>query len=59
MQEPYHYIGLDIHKRTIAFCAKRPDGETLDAGTFRASRECIAQWAAERTTPCRNAGREM
>ena len=51
MQEPYHYIGLDIHKRTIAFCAKRPDGETVDAGTFRASRECIAQWAAERTTP--------
>ena len=51
MQEPYHYIGLDIHKRTIAFCAKRSDGEIIDAGTFGASRESIAKWAAERTTP--------
>ena len=51
MQESYHYIGLDIHKRTVTFCAKRADGETLDAGTFRASRESIAQWAAERPRP--------
>jgi transposase len=51
MQEPYHYIGLDIHKRTVAFCAKRPDGETVAAGTFGADRECIEQWAAERTRP--------
>jgi len=51
MHEPYHYIGLDIHKRTISFCAKRPDGKTVGAGTFRASRACIAQWAAERTLP--------
>ena len=51
MQEPYHYIGLDIHKQTIAFCAKRPDGETVASGTFRAHREGIVQWAAQRTTP--------
>ena len=51
MQGPYHYIGLDIHKRTVAFCAKRPDGETVDAGTFGASRTCMTQWAAQRTTP--------
>ncbi len=51
MQGAYHYIGLDIHKRTVTFCAKRPDGETIAAGAFRANREGIAQWAAERTTP--------
>ena len=51
MQEPYHYIGLDIHKRTIAFCAKRPDGKTVSAGTFGANRDCIQQWAAEQARP--------
>lgn len=51
MQESYHYIGLDIHKRTISFCEKRPDGQTVAAGTFGANREGIQQWAAERTTP--------
>jgi len=32
MQQLYHYIGLDIHKRTVAFCEKRADGKTMDAG---------------------------
>lgn len=51
MQQPYHYIGLDIHKQSVAFCEKGPDGRTVDAGTFRARRECIQEWAAARTTP--------
>ncbi len=51
MRQPYHYIGLDIHKRTIAFCAKRSDGTTMEAGTFKACRNGIQQWAAARTTP--------
>ena len=51
MQQAYHYIGLDIHKRTIAFCEKGPDGRTMDEGTFRANRDCIQQWAAQRNTP--------
>lgn len=51
MRQLYHYIGLDIHKRTVSFCAKRQDGETVDSGTFRAHRDGIQQWAASRTTP--------
>lgn len=51
MKEPYHYIGLDIHKQTVSFCAKQPDGETIATGKFCASREGIARWAEERTTP--------
>lgn len=37
MQVPYHYIGLNIHKRTIAFCEKRVDGQTVGAGAFGAT----------------------
>ena len=51
MQEPYHYIGLDIHKRAVAFCEKRPDGATVDAGTFTTRRDGVQQWVSERTTP--------
>ena len=51
MQVPYHYIGLDIHKRTIAFCEKRADGQTVGAGAFSATGESIQQWAEARSTP--------
>jgi transposase len=51
MEPQYHYIGLDIHKRVVAFCEKRPDGTTIAAGTFVANRDCIGQWAAQRETP--------
>ena len=51
MHEPYHYIGLDIHKRTVAFCEKRADGHTVASGTFGASCSQIEQWAQERKKP--------
>ena len=51
MQEPYHYIGLDIHKRTVAFCEKRADGRTVAAGSFPARREGVRRWVAQRETP--------
>ena len=51
MQEPYHYIGLDIHKRTVSYCEKRADGHTVRHGAFSAQRDCIEGWAAERRRP--------
>jgi len=51
MQKPYHYIGLDIHKLSIAFCEKCSDGQTMASGSFKARRDYIREWAAERTTP--------
>jgi hypothetical protein len=32
------YIGFDIHKKTISFCAKAQDGHILDEGTIAAQR---------------------
>ena len=51
MQEPYHYIGLDIHKSSISFCEKRSDGRMVEAGSFRARRDSMLAWASSRTTP--------
>ena len=51
MNTPYHYIGLDIHKRTVSFCEKRVDGITVDSGTFSARRQGLEDWARSRTSP--------
>ncbi len=51
MQQAYHYVGLDIHKRTVAFCEKRADGRTVASGTFPARRDGVRRWVAERETP--------
>jgi transposase len=48
MNQPYHYIGLDIHKRTVSFCEKRADGKTVDSGVFPARREGLINWAQSR-----------
>jgi len=45
------YIGFDIHKKTISFCAKAPDGRILDEGTIPARREILIAWARARSRP--------
>lgn len=47
----YHYIGLDVHKRTVAFCEMRADGKTVNAGSFSTRRVAIADWLAARRQP--------
>jgi transposase len=45
------YIGFDIHKKTISFCAKAPDGRILDEGTIPARRTELSAWAKQRSRP--------
>jgi len=45
------YIGFDIHKKTISFCAKAQDGHILDEGTIAARRDDLKAWAKERPRP--------
>jgi transposase len=35
----YHYVGLDVHKKTIAYCVKQADGTVLNHGTINATRK--------------------
>ena len=51
MNSTYHYIGLDVHKRTVAFCEKRADGKTVASGSFSTRREALKQWVEQRTIP--------
>jgi transposase len=43
-----HYIGLDVHKKTIAFCEKTQDGRVSAEGIIEANRSALERWANQR-----------
>jgi transposase len=45
------YIGFDIHKKTISFCAKAQEGQILDEGTIPARLTDLSAWAERRGRP--------
>lgn len=45
------YIGFDVHKKTISFCAKAGDGRILDEGKIAARRGDLNAWAKARSRP--------
>ncbi len=46
-----HYIGFDIHKKTIAFCEKKVDGTIVEQDTIPSTRNGLRVWASQRTCP--------
>ena len=49
--EIIYYIGLDIHKKTIAFCVKQMDGRIVNQGFVAATRKELTQWAGSLDRP--------
>jgi transposase len=39
-----YFIGLDIHKKMIAFCVKTIDGRLVDQGVVNADRKSLHEW---------------
>lgn len=39
-----YYIGLDIHKKVIAYCIKAIDGRLVGEGMIEASRRAVDEW---------------
>ena len=48
-----HYIGFDVHKKTISFCVKTAAGEILEEGVVVSQRPALQQWAMARRQPWR------
>ena len=46
-----HYIGFDVHKKTIAICVKSADGKILEEESIQSRREDLHAWIARHTTP--------
>lgn len=49
--EVMHYVGLDVHKQTISFCVKRPDGRIVSEGAVSANRTALERWLGELPQP--------
>jgi transposase len=50
-----HYIGFDVHKKSVSFCVKIADGAIVEEGKLRATHEALRRWAEERREPWRGA----
>ena len=38
-----HYVGLDVHKQTVSFCVKRPDGRIVSEDAVSADRTALGR----------------
>jgi hypothetical protein len=46
-----YYVGLAVHKKSIAYCVKQPDGAIVREGIVAARREDMRVWAAAQPQP--------
>lgn len=46
-----HYVGMDVHKKTIAYCVKTAGGQLRGEGVIPATRAGLDGWVAERSQP--------
>ncbi len=46
-----HYIGLDIHKKTIRYCVKVADGTIVSEGEVAANRASLDRWRSQLRKP--------
>ncbi len=46
-----HYIGFDVHKKSVSFCVKSSDGQIVEEGRIRAARQALQLWAQQRPQP--------
>jgi transposase len=45
------YVGLDVHKKTIAYCVKTRSGKMLDEGEIKATRSDLEHWSTKLRRP--------
>jgi transposase len=50
-----HYIGFDVHKKSISFCIKTADGAIVEEDRLIAERSTLRRWASEQAQPWRGA----
>lgn len=43
---PIYYVGLDLHKKVIAYCIKHVDGRVFASGTISSNRPSLRSWVS-------------
>src|SRR5260370_5520717 len=46
-----HYIGFDVHKKSVSYCVKTGDGRIVEEGKLPARRQALRRWARQRIEP--------
>src|SRR5271169_5764777 len=46
-----HYIGFDVHKKSISYCVKTADGTIVEENRLRSTHQTLREWAQKRQTP--------
>ena len=46
-----YYVGLDVHKKSIAYCVKQADGVIVREGQVAARRADLSEWARQLPQP--------
>lgn len=49
--ETTYYLGLDVHKKTIAYCIKTVAGKTVEQGVISADRKSLREWLTKLPGP--------
>ena len=42
-----HYIGFDVHKKSVSYCVKTADGRIVEEGKLRATHQALRRVGAE------------
>lgn len=50
-----HYIGFDVHKKSVSYCVKGADGLIFEEGKLRSTHQTLREWAQKRPEPWRGA----
>jgi hypothetical protein len=50
-----HYIGFDVHKKSVSYCVKDAAEKIIEEGKLRATCQVLRQWAG--IAPSRGTGR--
>ncbi len=50
-----HYIGFDVHKKSVSYCVKTADGRIVEEGKLRVTHQTLRQRAQQRKEPWRGA----
>src|SRR5580658_1753045 len=46
-----HYIGFDVHKKSVSYCVMAADGTIVEEGKLRATHLALREWAGKRREP--------
>lgn len=46
-----HYIGFDVHKKSVSYCVKLADGTIVEEGKLPATHQALRRWAEKRRAP--------